>query len=144
LSSEKYALTIYFDGSCPLCSAEISLYRNEAGAKRFCFRDVSQAEQPLERDLTRADAMARFHVRRSDGQLVSGAAAFVSIWRELPRWRWAASIAAIPGVMALLESGYRLFLPARPTLAWAFRKVQASRPKRRLIARRNQFGDDVL
>ena len=27
------------------------------------------------------------------GEFVSGAAAFVSIWRELPRWRWAASIA---------------------------------------------------
>jgi predicted DCC family thiol-disulfide oxidoreductase YuxK len=144
LSSANPALTIYSDGSCPLCSAEISLYRNQAGAKRLCFRDVSQAEQPLEPDRKRADAMARFHVRRSDGQLVLGASAFVSIWMELPRWRWAASIAALPGVLVLLESGYRLFLPARPTLAWAFRKVQASRHKRQLIARRDKFGDGVL
>jgi hypothetical protein len=27
--------------------------------------------------------------------------------------------------MTLLEGGYRLFLPVRPTLAWAFKKFQA-------------------
>ncbi|MCX7310310.1 MAG: hypothetical protein NTV56_00935, partial [Alphaproteobacteria bacterium] len=76
-----------------------------------------------------APQMSCFHVRRSDGQLVSGAAAFVSIWSQLLRWRWAARIAELLGAMALLEGGYRLFLPARPTLAWAFRKIQASKQK---------------
>jgi predicted DCC family thiol-disulfide oxidoreductase YuxK len=144
LPSEKPTLTIYFDGSCPLCRAEISHYRNQAGASQLCFRDVSRADQPLEPDLARADAMSRFHVRRCDGQLVSGAAAFVSIWRELPRWRWAARIAALPGIMALLEGGYRLFLPARPKLAWAFRKIQASRQKQHLTARLDKSSDDIL
>jgi len=144
LSSKQPALTIYFDGSCPLCQAEISHYRNQAGASQLCFRDVSRDDQPLEPDLARAEAMSRFHVRRSNGQLVSGAAAFASIWSELPRWRWAARIAALPGVMALLEGGYRLFLPARPTLAWAFRKIQASRQRRQLVARRDKSGGGIL
>jgi predicted DCC family thiol-disulfide oxidoreductase YuxK len=127
LSGDSSALIVYFDGSCPLCRAEISHYRNQAGAGRLRFLDVSAADQPLEPDLARADAMGRFHVRRSDGQLVSGAAAFVSVWQELPRWRWAARIAAIPGVMTLLEGGYRLFLLARPTLAWVSRRSSASK-----------------
>jgi predicted DCC family thiol-disulfide oxidoreductase YuxK len=134
LSAAKTALTVYFDGSCPLCRAEVSHYRGQIGASRLCFRDVSRADQPLEPDLTRADAMSRFHVRRGDGQLVSGAAAFVSIWSELPRWRWAARLAAIPGVMKLLEGGYRLFLPTRPALAWIFRKSQASRQRWQIVA----------
>ena len=123
--AEKPTLKVYFDGSCPLCRAEVAHYRKQAGASQLSFRDVSQADQPLEPDLARETAMSRFHVRRSDGQLVSGAAAFASIWSQLPHWRWAARIAELPGAMAILEAGYRFFLPARPTLAWAFRKIQA-------------------
>lgn len=68
-------LTVYFDGSCPLCQAEISHYRKQAGASHLDFCDVSQANQALEPDLQRTEVMSRFHVRRSDGQLVSGAGA---------------------------------------------------------------------
>lgn len=127
-------MTVYFDGSCPLCQAEIAHYRGQDGASQLSFRDVSQPGEHLAPDLVREQAMARFHVRRSDGQLVSGAAAFVSIWRLLPRWRWAARIAALPGMMALLKGAYWLFLPARPALASAFRKVEAWRHRRRPIA----------
>lgn len=137
LSSENPTLTVYFDGSCPLCRAEIAHYRKQDGASQLNFRDVSQTDQPLEPDLARESAMLRFHVRRSDGQLVSGGAAFVSIWSQLPRWRWAARIAELPGVMTLLEGGYRLFLPARPTLAWAFRKIQASKQKHHPVENRD-------
>ena len=127
LSSEHPSLTVYFDGSCPLCRAEIAHYRRQIGAEQLCFLDVSQADQLLESDLERDTAMSRFHVRRSDGELVSGASAFVSIWSHLPRWRWAARIAELPGIMTLLEGGYRLFLPVRPTLAWTFRKFKATK-----------------
>jgi predicted DCC family thiol-disulfide oxidoreductase YuxK len=129
LPSEDHNLTIYFDGSCPLCRAEIAHYRKLDGAGQLCFLDVSHAGQRIEPDLPREQAMARFHVRQSDGQLLSGAAAFVSIWRLLPRWRSAARIAALPRFMSLLEFAYRAFLPARPTLAWAFKKIQAASQK---------------
>jgi hypothetical protein len=61
--------------------------------------------------------MARFHVRTGSGELVSGARAFVSVWRALPRWAWAARVASLPGATLALEIGYRLFLPVRPLLS---------------------------
>ena len=130
MSYENPALTIYFDGSCPLCRAEISHYRRQVGADKLCFRDVSKAGQPLEPDLTKESAMSRFHVRRSDGRLVSGAAAFVNVWSQLPRWQWAARISALPGVLVLLELSYRLFLPARPALAGILAAAKRWRPEK--------------
>jgi len=111
------AATVYFDGSCPLCRAEIGLYRKQAKAENICFVDASNPANPLGDDLDPHRAMRRFHVRKEDGSLVSGAAAFVEIWKQLPRWRWAARVAAIPGMLVLLETGYKLFLAARPYLS---------------------------
>ncbi|MEJ1933154.1 DUF393 domain-containing protein [Nostoc sp. NIES-2111] len=114
---DRTALTVYFDGACPLCSAEIGHYAGLAGSERLCFVDVSAPGAEVGPDLPRTSALRRFHVRRADGRLLSGAPAFVAIWETLPAWRPAARLARLPGVVSLLELGYRLFLPARPLLS---------------------------
>ena len=127
--------TVYFDGSCALCRAEIALYRRQAKGEALCFADVSNPATPLGDDLEWHKAMKRFHVRTEDGRLVSGAAAFVEVWKRLPQWRWASRAAAIPGMVALLEMAYQLFLPARPQLARLFTILSPS-------ARREEIRSD--
>lgn len=117
MAAEEKQLIVYFDGACPLCRAEIGHYRAQDGAENLCFVDVSRPECVLPGGLDRGQAMVRFHVRDADGAIVSGAAAFVSVWRALPRWRWAARVASLPGITPALELGYRLFLPVRPWLS---------------------------
>jgi len=121
--------TVYFDGSCPLCLAEISYYRRTDHAESLCFVDVSKSETPIPAGLAQQDAMERFHVRAANGQMLSGAAAFVEIWARLPGWRWVARAAALPGAMPILELGYRLFLPVRPVLSRVFGKMQRLRQR---------------
>jgi len=66
--------------------------------------------------------MARFHVQDRDGQLLSGAAAFLALWAALPGWRWLALAGRLPGAAWLMERLYRLFLRWRPMLQrWAAR-----------------------
>lgn len=118
MSEAKKDLTVYYDGACPLCLAEIGHYKAQAGAEKIEFVDA--ATDALPDDLDRDTALGRFHVRRADGSLVSGAAGFAEVWNGLPSWRWAARIAAIPGVLWILELGYRGFLPLRPYLSRSF------------------------
>ena len=124
--SEKPAeLTVYYDGACTLCRAEIAHYKKQDGAEAISFVDVCAAEPgALGADLGREAALARFHVREPDGRLTSGAAGFARVWQVLPRWRWAARVARLPGVLLVLEGLYRAFLPLRPSVSRAFGRLQ--------------------
>jgi predicted DCC family thiol-disulfide oxidoreductase YuxK len=108
-------LTVYFDGSCPLCRREIAIYRRLPEASSIAWVDVS-AGQDLGGVLSCEAAMARFHVRDAQGRLFSGAAAFSRMWRVFPGWRWLGYLSAWPPVSCLFELAYRLFLPLRPSL----------------------------
>ncbi|MEO0372423.1 MAG: DUF393 domain-containing protein [Pseudomonadota bacterium] len=116
-------LTVYYDGACPLCQMEISHYKAQTGADSIDFVDATTAELPD--DLDRDTALARFHVRRSDGSFASGAAGFAEVWKGLPKWRWAARLAALPGVLWIMERMYRAFLPIRPYLSKALSRWKA-------------------
>ncbi len=124
-------LTVYHDGSCPLCRVEIAHYRRQVGAEQIAFVDVSQPGCGLGADLDREAAMKRFNVRLPDGTLRSGAAGFATLWQALPAWQRFAGLARLPGVLPAMEVGYRLFLPLRPYLAGIlvrFNRRRAGRP----------------
>jgi len=114
--------TVFFDGSCPLCRAEIGYYSRKDQAGALCFVDVSEAGAATPEGTTQQRAMERFHVRARDGRVLSGAAAFVEVWARLPKWRWAARAASLPGALAALELGYGMFLPVRPFISRVFRQ----------------------
>lgn len=82
--------------------------------------DISNAAVPLPAGTTREQLLARFHVQGRDGQLLSGAQAFLALWTALPGWRWLAMIGRLLGAGWVMERMYRLFLRWRPTIRrWA-------------------------
>ncbi|MGK7752126.1 MULTISPECIES: thiol-disulfide oxidoreductase DCC family protein [unclassified Roseovarius] len=109
-------LTVYYDGSCPLCRAEIGFYRKRDRADRIDFTDISRCGDAPAPDLDRKAAMGRFHTRRPDGTLVSGAAGFFEVWKRLPGWHHLAKLSRIPGVVPVAELAYSAFLRLRPAL----------------------------
>jgi predicted DCC family thiol-disulfide oxidoreductase YuxK len=125
---DAQSCTVFYDGSCALCSAEIALYRRQDQAGALQLVDVSHPSQALPEGLSQPQAMARFHVLDAQGRLLSGAEAFVQVWASLPRWRWLAKLARVPGALWVMERGYRGFLPLRPWIskrlaAWQHRRA---------------------
>ena len=120
------ALTVMFDGACPLCLREVGLYQSLKPLETVAWLDVSQASASLVPQ-DQARYMSRFHVRQKDGRLLSGAAAFVALWLVMPGWRWLGRVGRLPGVTPVLELLYRGFLHLRPALQRLVRAADARR-----------------
>jgi predicted DCC family thiol-disulfide oxidoreductase YuxK len=109
------ALTVMFDGACPLCRREIGLYQSLVPLEPVSWLDVSGDKAGF-KVADQARYVARFHVRLPDGRVLSGAAAFVALWLSMPGWRWLGRLGRLPGVTPILELVYRSFLHLRPIL----------------------------
>jgi predicted DCC family thiol-disulfide oxidoreductase YuxK len=93
----------------------MSFYRKRRGAEAVAWVDVSEPGN-LPADLSRAEAMARFHVRDANGRLVDGGHAFAELWKQFPVLRWAGVFFSSPATRWILELGYNVFLPFRPRI----------------------------
>lgn len=111
------ALLVLYDGACPLCAREIAHYQGLSPVAPVRFTDVSAApEGDLGCGIDRRTALSRMHAVQPDGTVVSGARAFIALWRRMPGWRWLAGLASVPPAPHLLELAYRGFLRVRPAL----------------------------
>lgn len=120
---------VFYDGSCPLCVAEIAHYKARDTGGHLALVDVSKPVD-LPSGLTPDAAMARFHVQTPDGVLQSGARGFAALWDRVPGWRWLARLSRIPGVLTLLEGVYRGFLVLRPALVRVFVALTKKGPRK--------------
>lgn len=120
--AEHASLTVLYDGACPLCRAEIGVYRGLPSDTPLRFADVSAPGQALPEGLSREQLLARFHVQHADGRVESGARAFLALWSTLPGWRWLARLGRLPGVPMVMEGLYRMFLVFRPALQRVVRR----------------------
>jgi predicted DCC family thiol-disulfide oxidoreductase YuxK len=105
---------VWFDGACPLCLREIALMRRLDRRGRIAFVDVA-AEADPSCPIDRGELLARFHAEE-DGTILSGAAAFAAMWRQIPPLRPLGLIARSPAVLRVLEWLYLRFLKFRPFL----------------------------
>ena len=145
-NTPRPSLTVLYDGACPLCRREIGVYQGlkpVLASQTLSFSDISRADVPLPPGGLRSDYLARFHVQQADGQVISGAAAFVALWAALPGWRYLAMVARLPGATPLLEVVYRVFLRIRPQMQGIAKAFEAPRVSKALAGdlRSDQAGE---
>ena len=107
---------VLYDGSCPLCTVEINQYKKISLDGKINWVDVSSSEFVPPAGQSKEALMQRFHVIKPNGDLVSGAAAFVHVWEQLPGWSRLATVAKVPGALDVMEFGYDKFLKIRPKI----------------------------
>ena len=122
---DNSASTALYDGSCSLCALEINQYKKITPNGQINWVDVSLADFTPPAGQSKQALMQRFHVIKPNGDLISGAAAFVYIWEKLPGWRRLAAFAKVPGVLNLMEFTYKKFLKILPKVQRFFKKIAA-------------------
>lgn len=100
--------TLYYDGSCPLCSAEMDrLSRHKNTTLQLV--DVHDLRLPADQ---KAKMLTELHLQRADGEVITGLDANVAAWQHtrwgvLFRWlRW-------PLVRTLADAIYRTWAVRR-------------------------------
>ena len=120
LAATTARVTVWFDADCPLCVREIALMQRLDKDRAIEFVDIQgDGSCPLDRDTL----LARLHARDRTGALVSGAAAFAAMWREIPLLKPLGVAARWRPFLAFLELAYRGFLRIRPSLQRWLRRM---------------------
>ena len=115
----KKRLTVYYDGSCQVCSREMDYYRQRDRHRALNFIDI--ASPNFEAHLhgrRQQEFMARLHVRDVHGKYHTGVDAFAEIWRAIPGkgLKGLARLVQTPGIHAIASLGYEVFAFIRPWL----------------------------
>lgn len=101
------ALTLYFDGLCPFCVAQVRRLQGWNGERRVAFVDIAQPDfDPAPLGVDMAALNRELHGRTRDGRMLSGLDCMLEAYTQLGRG-WL----AWPLRMR----------PLRPVLAWFYR-----------------------
>jgi len=97
----------YYNGACPICRREIEHYKGGADGDAVLWHDLGPDPLALEsRGIDRAAAKRQLHVIDAEGRLHAGVAAFIVIWRSMPRYRWLGRVVGWRPLRPLVEALY--------------------------------------
>ena len=113
-------LTLFYDGACPLCQAEILFLSGRNQADLLGFVDInSTAYDPLKVGVSCKEALAAMYGQYENGTLIHGVTVFPEAYRraDLPTLAW---IFSRKSMQPILKIGYRFFANNRHAISRVF------------------------
>ena len=110
-------LTIYYDGACPLCLAEVHVLKNHNRQGLINFVDVSAPQYvEAEHQLSCKLALATMQGRLADGTQLEGIPVFAEAYKRanLPTMAW---LFTRPWLAPLLNASYFIFAKYRHSIS---------------------------
>ncbi len=110
-------LTLYYDGKCPLCVAEVEFLQSRNAQGQLAFVDVTQTGfEAAGHNISCEAAMAQIHGRTADGQVLVGVPVFATAYKlaKLPVLAW---VLSRRWLMPVLQPAYVLFAKHRQAIS---------------------------
>jgi len=109
-------ITVYYDGECPLCRREMSMYKSLSCSTDISYIDIEAANFDCnDLVLKKKQLKSRFHIKKN-GLFLSGGYAFAELWKHYPKLRFLNIIFSSRLMGFLLDKTYNVFLILRPLL----------------------------
>lgn len=106
---ERYPLTVFYDGECPICAREIALVKRLHRRERLAFIDFAHPTyDPSQTGLAPAHLGRVIHARWADGTVITGVEVFRAVWAAVG-WSALARISRMRAVDRLLSTAYGWF-----------------------------------
>jgi predicted DCC family thiol-disulfide oxidoreductase YuxK len=119
MTEPPFAIEVFFDGGCPLCSREIEMLRRRDRRSAIRFTDIAAPGFDAGAvGLSLPQLMARIHGRLPDGRIIEGVEVFRRLYTAVG-WGALVKVTRVPGISHLLDLAYHLF--AKNRLRWTGR-----------------------
>jgi predicted DCC family thiol-disulfide oxidoreductase YuxK len=103
-----YPLSVYYDGSCAMCVAQMEKFEAENAENKLIFVDTSRTDfERRDHALVDADLDRYVYVLDKDGHRARGVEAFTWMWWALG-YTWKARIFSVPIVRTFAKIGYKV------------------------------------
>lgn len=100
-------MKVYFNNSCKICKAEIDLYKKEK-IDDINWVDITNNNQAnIETKKNSKELLRRLHVEKN-GEIFSGAKAFLLVWKNIPKYKFLYSIFSLPIIFQIFSLGYEI------------------------------------
>jgi predicted DCC family thiol-disulfide oxidoreductase YuxK len=113
----EFPLTVFYDGSCAVCSAEIEHYRHKDHTGRLILVDISAPDfTPGLYNINLQAFMYELHVLDEKGKIYRGIEAFWAIWQAFPAstlYGVMGTLITLPVINPLARLCYRAFARIR-------------------------------
>ncbi len=101
---------VFYDDACPMCSKEIDHYRKLETCHPIQWVPIHLDEEMLNKfGFEKQELLKVFHVVKEDGTVLTGAAAFATLWHSTKRYRFAGTLAYRLHLIPIMDIFYYRF-----------------------------------
>ena len=100
-------MKVYFNNSCNICRAEINLYKKQNIEEIEWIDITNNKTAEIETKKNDKTLLRRLHVM-NDGKIVTGAEAFILVWKKIPKYKFLYIFFKLPIIFNLFSLSYEV------------------------------------